>query len=242
MAWHKMTAALVIISLCLVPLAHAHHLWVMKAKEGYMVARGHAPAKTQEYDPSSVKEVNAFDREGNPIMLTKKKMTESVILHAEDQVEEDIALITVRCDWGYRVITTQGKKLMAKQEAEKAGFTVVESFFSTQFSKSFFTSGAGNTKATGLPFEIIPLDDPLQFPHGEQLPVQLIFRGHPLENAVIISADGEETKTDKRGLAKLKISSESMQLFSTRHKVPEENNPDKDHHLYTTFLTFEVKK
>ncbi len=238
MASFKITIALVIISLALVPTACAHHLWVIKTNEGFMVARGHAPAKTQDYDPSLVKGVKAFDRNGNPVLVTRK-VTQSRVFLAP---EKDASMITVRCDWGHRVNTTQGKKLMSRQEAEKLGLTVVESFFSTQFSKSLFNAGAGNTKAVGLPFEIIPLDDPLQFHHGEKLPVQLIFQGHPLENAAIISVNGQETKTDKRGLAKLTIAPASVQLFSTRHKVPEQNNPDKDYHLYTTFLSFEVKK
>ena len=238
MASLKSVAALVIIGLLLAPTAYAHHLWVIKDGEGFMVARGNAPDKIQDYDPASVKEVKAFDRNGNSVPVTKKISKSRVSL----QTIEDISMITVWCDWGYRVNTTDGKKLMTRREAEQAGFNVVESFFSTQFAKSLFKAGTGVTKAVGLPFEIVPLKDPLALGNGEQLPVQLIFQGKPLAETVIISGDGQETKTDKEGVARIKTTMNGMHIFSARHKTPEQNSTETDYHLFTTFLTFETKK
>ncbi|MBN2372300.1 DUF4198 domain-containing protein [bacterium] len=238
MALFKRMAVMIVVSMLLAQTAYAHHLWIMKNDDGFAVARGHAPDKTEDYNPESVKEIRAFDRDGNPLPITQKITKNRVILEPAGA----ISMITVWCDWGYRVNTTQGKKLMTRQEAEKAGFRVVQSFFSTQFAKTLFEACKGVNKNVGLPLEIVPLKDPLTLLNGEELPVQLFWEGKPLSNVAIISGDGQEAQTDPKGVAALKIPSKGMQIFSAAHKVSEQSSAEIDYHLYTTFLSFEVKE
>jgi len=212
---------------------YAHSLWVIKENNTYTVARGHIPDKMEKYDPAYVKEAKGFDKSGNIIPLERKDEESRAVFISD----KDISMITVQCDWGFRVNTTQGKKLVSRKEAQEQGFNVIEAFFSTQFLKSVFANNDGIIKPTGLKFEIIPVKNPFQLATGELLSVQVLFDGNPLAD-ISVSSEGDEQgiKTDKDGIAKIKIADKGIRLISARHKVPVQNNPEMDYNLFTAFL------
>jgi hypothetical protein len=72
-------------------------------------------------------------------------------------------LAAVRCDWGGRVNTTQGKKLMTKQEAQQQGFKVLESLNSIHTSKTVFKDSAAVCEPLGMVFEFVPVKSPRAF-------------------------------------------------------------------------------
>ncbi len=150
-------------------------------------------------------------------------------------------MATVRCDWGHRVNTTQGKKLMTRQEAEQAGFRIINSFFSTQFCKSLFAESDEITKPVDIMFEIVPKENPFEKDVGKSLPVMVIFEGKPLADTSVYTEKGQEVKTDQNGVALIKIEKKGMQLISAGHKVPAAEISGLDYHMFTTFFNFEVK-
>ncbi len=215
---------------------YAHHLWVVKENGKFIVARGHMPDRFDAYSPECVKDVNAFDKNGN-LFSPERKDEESRAVFVSDK---DAAMITVRCEWGFRVNTTQGKKLISRKEAQEQGLKVISAFFSTQFLKSVFGNSEGITKPAGLKFEIVPLKNPFQPAPGGLLPVALRFDGNPLADAAL-SYEGasEEIQTDKNGIAMIKIPEKGIRMISAAHKVPVQNNLEMDYHLFTTFLVIE---
>lgn len=238
MAWIRYCFVVFILCMVVVPAAHAHHLWVAKDDAGFFVARGHAPDTMQDYNPASVKEVRAYDSNGKQLPVTKKDMKNRTLL----KTHRDVSMITAKCDWGYRVNTTDGKKIMSRQEAEKAGLQVVSSFFSTQFTKSLFKTGKNVTKSVGLEFEIIPLRDPFDSANDNTLSVQINFQKTPLPNASVFSGDGQELKTDDKGIVNIPLSKKVMQIIWATHKAPAKDKKDMDYHQYMTFLSFERSK
>ncbi|OQX27528.1 MAG: hypothetical protein BWK80_04840 [Desulfobacteraceae bacterium IS3] len=223
-----------ILILFWIQTGYAHQLWVIKENGKFVVARGHIPDKTDKYNPVCVKEMKGFDKNGNPVSLERKDEESRAVFISD----KDIAVMTVQCDWGFRVNTTQGKKLMNRQEARQAGFKVLDSFFSTQFLKSMFENSEGITKPLGLKFEIVPMKNPFQLASDESLPVQILFDGKPLADIAVSSEkDSEAVKTDKDGVAMIKIAEKGIRLISARHKVPVQNNPETDYLLFTAFLT-----
>jgi hypothetical protein len=155
----------------------------------------------------------------------------------------DPAVITVVCDWGFRVNTTQGKRLMTRQQAQDQGLRVLSAFFSTQFCKTLFADGPAATLPAGLDFEIIPLKSPFQLETGAALPLKLMFNGKPLADAMVtIDHPAGQSTTDADGLAEIIVGDQGFQVISVGHQVPTPGDPEKDFHRYTTFLIFEVKK
>jgi nickel transport protein len=220
--------------------AQAHHLWVALDDSGdYVVSRGHAPDKTEAYNPAAVSDIAAFDAEGGRITIERIDDAGRVRLRTHSEP----AVVTVVCDWGYRVNTTQGKRLITRRQALEQGMRVLSTFFSTQFSKTLFADGAAATRSAGMAFEINPLVSPFQLKPGELLPVRLTFNDRPLAGAVVtMDHPADNVTTDSDGTAGIKIGDHGLHVVSVSHQVPTPDDPEKDYHRYTTFLIFEAKK
>lgn len=226
----------VIIAVCAQTVL-AHHLWVSKNDDLYAVCRGLMPERLDAYEPSKVVEIKAIGKDSSILPFHRQDENHGAFF----KTDQDLAMVTVRCDWGHRVNTTQGKKLMTRQEAEQAGFRIIDSFFSTQFCKSLFAESSEITKPADIMFEIVPVENPFEKEVGEQLPVMVIFEGKPLADASVYTEKGQEIKTNQDGVALIKIEKNGMQLVSAGHKVPAAENSGIDYHMFTTFFNFEVK-
>ncbi len=220
--------------------AHAHHLWVAPDDSGaYVVSRGHAPDKTEAYDPAAVTAMTAFDAQGGPMTVERIDDADRVRLRTDSAP----AVVTVVCDWGYRVNTTQGKRLITRQQAQDQGLRVLSTFFSTQFCKTLFADGPAATRSAEMTFEIIPLKSPFQLTPGELLPFRLMFNDRPLADAVVtVDHPADRVTTDSDGIGGIKIGDHGLQVISVSHQVPTPDDPEKDYHRYTAFLIFEVIK
>lgn len=222
------------------PPTHAHDLWVVKTGNEYVVARGTAPEKMEPYDPQCVKEFFAVASDGTMIPPDRiQRMDEAK--RVRFRMPHSVSLIGVSCDWGYRVNTTKGKKLLTRQDAETAGFRVIDSFFSTQCAKVLFNEGVAVQKPIGMKFELVPLENPLSVSVGERLPIRAFFDGKPLAGIAILTKYGDEFATDTMGVGHMKMTKKGLQLLMARHKVPMKDDPEKDYRLYTTFFVFEAE-
>jgi nickel transport protein len=233
----KMAVICIAIIVICAQTVFAHHLWVSKKDDLYAVCRGLISERLDAYDASKVVEIKAIGKDGSILPIHRQDENNGAFF----KVDQDIAAVVVRCDWGHRVNTTQGKKLMTRQEAEQAGFRVVDSFFSTQFGKSLFAEGDEFTNPADIMFEIVPQENPFEKGAGEQLTVMVIFEGKPLADTSVYTEKGQEVKTDQDGVAVIKIEKKGMQLISAGHKLPTAENSGLDYHMFTTFFNFEVK-
>jgi len=214
----------------------AHDLWIAKEENAFIVARGHAPDRIDEYNPLCVKEVKGFDAHGKAVSLVGEPERHRYRFRADGSV----SLISLQCDWGYRVTTTEGKKLMSREQAVHEGFRVINSFFSTQFLKAVVSGGEVVTTAVGMRLELVPLKNPFEISPGEKLPLRLLYEGNPLTDTDIVSHAGEAVKTNDSGIAAVTISNGKNDLFSARFIVPAEHRSDIDYHQCMTFLAIGV--
>lgn len=238
MLWLRVCTVVLAFSVLFVSPVRGHHLWVVEDEDGYVVARGKASERLDAYNPRCVKDFVAFSSDGMRIPSEKIRRVD-----APEQVRfrtsQKASLVGVSCDWGYRVNTTKGKKFLTRSEAEKAGLRVINSFFSTQYAKVLFNEGARTTEAIGMRFELVPLENPLQIAEGEDLPLQVLFNQKPLPETPVFTKDGHEFRADGEGVCRVKVGKQGLQLFMAKHKVPVEDDPKKDYHIYRTFLVFE---
>lgn len=228
---------LLIPALLLASQAYAHHLWVMKADDGYVIARGILSQRIDAYKPDCVKEVKAYRADGSELAIQRSDEKDRVVFKSETPV----AMAAVTSKWGHRVNTTKGKKFMTRKEAQKQGLHVLNAFFSTHYAKSLIHPVSPVGKSVGMKFEIVPLEDPFQAAPGAEIPFKLLFDGKPLAGSSMFTADGQKKQTDESGIARIPMSKNDRLLIYSRHRIDLENQEDLDYLIFTTFLTFEAR-
>ncbi len=217
--------------------AYAHYLWVAQEGDRYVIARGTPPNEQEAYNPEAVTLIKVFDQQGNEVSIERENEKAGVFFKAQHAP----AIAAVSCEWGSRVKTTRGKKLMTRKEAEAQGFRVLEAFTSTQTSKTLFEDGDAVCKNLGMRFEIIPLKSPFQLRPGTPLEVQIIFDGEALHDAVVLSSGQAQAKTDQAGTARIGALAEGWNIIMTRHTVSAVGDSEIDYHQFMTFLVFKVR-
>ncbi len=218
--------------------ASAHYLWVSVQDGHYAVNRGILSKPQEAYDPSCVKTIKAYGRDGMTIPVQAVAEPEQMIFKAD----RPAAMAVVVSDWGYRVNTTSGKKFMTRQQAEEKGLNVISAFFSRQFSKTIFTFSAEQLNPAGLTFEIVPLADPTAAKPGSSIPFKLLYQGQPLEKITIYTHDRQKIDTNEQGEFQVPVQQSGFHSFYARYKIPEKNNPEMDYLQLMTFMTFTTKQ
>ena len=102
-------------------------------------------------------------------------------------------------------------------------------------------------KKTGMPLEIIPLQNPYTLNSGDKMTVQVFFNGQPLANKMIVTWNKTATtktrqqklRTDKKGQMTFPLDQNGQWMVSLVHMTPVENNPEANYQSYWGNLTFE---
>ncbi|MEW6571762.1 MAG: DUF4198 domain-containing protein [Nitrospirota bacterium] len=233
----KIAFFLMIIAFSLAQTASAHHLWIEKEGDRFMVGWGHPP-EIDPYEPNRIREAQGFDVKGKKITLEREDEKDKVYLSSK----ADISMITLSFEGGYLVSTTEGKRRLTRREAQKSGLQVIDSFYSLQFVKSLFANSDAVTRPAGLRFEIVPFKNPSDLKAGESLAVRVLFEGKPLGGVSLEQeAHREITETDEKGMARVQISKGRRQVIVAKHRVAAKDNLDADFLSYTTVLTIDLK-
>jgi uncharacterized GH25 family protein len=86
------------------------------------------------------------------------------------------------------------------------------------------------------------MKNPYGLKAGDSCPIQVFFRGKPINGAEVEGRDHKIiATTDKEGIAGIRIA-RGNQLISVSHKEPIKDDPDADYMSLTATLTFEVEK
>ncbi|MBS3754105.1 MAG: DUF4198 domain-containing protein [Desulfobacterales bacterium] len=217
--------------------AFGHHLWVSADNGNYTVNRGIISERTDTYDPACVQAIKAWNKDGKPLSVHRINKDQQV----QFKTQAPAALIRVVSEWGNRVNTTRGKKLMDRKQAEKAGLTVISAFFSTQFAKTLLIPSEQNLKPLGMKFEILPQQSPLSTEPGQPISFKVLFEGKPLENTAVYTQADRAIRTDANGTARIAFAEKGVHLLYAKHQVPDQSNRQLDYQKFMTFLTFEVR-
>lgn len=215
----------------------AHSLWVQEVDGAYAVCRGTIGERPDPYNPSCVTQISAKTPDGTGLSITRTNEKERVVF----TTNEKPALVAVVSEWGDRVNTTRGKKLMSRQAAEAAGLTVVRAFVSTQFSKTLLAPSVFNCQPLGLKFELVPLTDPMPLMSGVPAAFKLLFDGRPLKGISILTNLDQGSKTNSKGVAQFSFEKSGVHLLYATYQIPAEKDSGLDFLKFMTFLTFEVK-
>jgi len=211
----------------------AHDFWVEKAGTTLKVVYGHGSQRLP-YDPSSIKEVRAFDAQGKEIQVGVEKKKDSALLVPK----EAASVITMMVDDGCWVKTIMGLKKGSKRDTKKA----IDFYQALDCSKAILAWGEATGKPLGLKLEIVPLQNVFEVKVGQKLPVKVLLDGKPLPNVEVESIEHKKTaKTDAKGIAEVPLSAEGLKVITARHRMPLKDNPDVDALKLTASLTFGEK-
>lgn len=98
----------------------------------------------------------------------------------------------------------------------------------------------------GHMLEIVPLQNPYLLKEGDMLTVQILFRGKPLENALIdlsplstVSSDEiQAQRSDENGEEAFSMSREGSWKFNVISGVPNPGNDKDEYETYFSSLTY----
>ena len=127
----------------------------------------------------------------------------------------------------------------------KAGDGPVKEIYS-RCAKSLLRVGegsAGYDRELGLELELVPEKDPYALKPGEALPVRLLYRGKPLDGALVIGMASPEAKISARtagGRASLVLDRPGLWLIKTVHMVPAPEGSGAEWESLWASLTFEL--
>ncbi|MBI9083678.1 MAG: DUF4198 domain-containing protein [Desulfobacterales bacterium] len=221
------------IVLFLATPASAHHFWIDKDGNEFIVSRGKISERSDSYDPSCIKEILAYGSDGTLLRTDRVDKPNQVRFTTPTAP----AMATATSQWGYRVKTTEGKKMMTREEALSKGLTVLSAFFSTHFVKSLFTAACPVGRAVGQKFEIILFQNPLAPTGSDFFQVQLIYDGKPLPGASIFTQNDDKSITDENGMARIPLPGKKPFLIYSKHWVEAKDRQDIDRLVFTTFLS-----
>lgn len=157
----------------------------------------------------------------------------------------------------HMVIANQGKGYFTKtrqggERKPKTGLSdVVRCFYSDNTMKAVFGEGDGAvlTRPVGHSLEIVPLANPAVLKVGDELPVQVLYRGQPYEGMVFATYEGFSTNgayaysigTDAQGKAAIRLLDRGRWLIYSR---VEQSYPDPavcDVEAFNSTLTFSLR-
>lgn len=134
------------------------------------------------------------------------------------------------------------------RDLRKAGEGPVKEIYS-RCAKSLLRVGEGSSgydRELGLELELVPEKDPYSLKPGEALPVRLLYRGKPLDGALVIgmaSPGASPARVSARtagGRASLVLDRPGLWLIKTVHMVPAPEGSGAEWESLWASLTFEL--
>lgn len=235
-------------------LAHGHSLWMNVDNDRPDVGQavqieigwGHKFPRDEVIKKEMLNEVYALNSNGARVPLRQISTTLFEFIPSA----EGIYTVLANIHPGFLSKTTEGYKLQSKK-----GLDDVVSCFRFDIRAKVFIhvgdKGQTSEKAVGDPLEIVPLMDPSQLGEGAVLPVKVLFQGEFLHNAdVKATYEGFSdqpmtfafaTKTDREGVARIKILKKGNWIVNVLHEVPYPDRDECDKYRYNYSFTFRVK-
>jgi len=251
----KIFLFVVILLFCFsTPIVNAHRLWLNidneQAKVGQPVrieiGWGHKFPKDEMIEEKFLHHVYALDSKNAKISLKQISSNVFEFIPAKEGAYRILADIHP----GFLSKTTEGYKLRSKTGLDN----VVFCFRYDIRAKSIVYVGKKGEmpdQATGDILEIIPLTDTRDLKKGEIFPAKILYDGKPLSSVDVkatytgfsdqSNTFAVTTKTDERGVAKIKILEKGNWMVNVMYEVPYPNTEECDKYRYNACFTFRVR-
>ncbi len=240
--------------------AYAHYLWVnvdnYSAKVGEEITIslgwGHQFPVDGQIAADKLQRLYLISPEGKEIPLNlKSEGGKGLAAPVKLKLEKPGSyLVVVEKKSSFVTKTTEGYKY----QSQKGLKGVISSSWSEGSAKAVIRVGesSGNSfqKAINQRYQVIPLDDPAGLKEGDYLRVKVTLDGKPYSTSVYATYAGFSkgkdtfaytTRTDKEGIAKIKILKSGAWLVKASDEIPYPDTKEADKYSFTSTLTFGIK-
>lgn len=192
----------------LMSTTYGHDLWIDRA---LLVHFGDVGERLDPIVPANLSGLVAFGADGAVVVAKLLPIGEVGAVVLSEKSEP--AAIGVVWDAGYRVKDGEKWKKATADEAKAAG-----TFRHTMFhSKTILAWNARFAEPFGLPFELVPLSDPLAVKAGGTVKLRAIADGKPIAGVVLGLDEPEVSLTsDADGVITVPIAKAGLHLLSAR--------------------------
>jgi len=236
---------------------HAHYLWLTvndyNPSPGQEIAIcigwGHKFPQDGQPREKALRKMNIFlvDPHGKRIPLNIKPKGEGGIEPIKVKLKDQGTYLAVLAMKTFVSKTIEGYIYKPKDELKN----VLESFWYETVAKAIINVGTpgGNAynKRLGYQFEIIPLENPVNIKEGGMLPISCVLDGKPARAWMYSTYAGFSkskdtfawtTRTDKKGIAQMKILKRGLWLVKTNDSFPYKDSSKADNYKFISTLTF----
>lgn len=217
-------------------LASAHTVWVSKVNGENAVSYGHSGTNTDAYNPDKLTQAYGFKTDGSKVDLKIDKKDNHAALA---EVPEDLGIAVVEFDNGYWSQDKNGDWV------NKRGDQVDGAKGSNKYFKETvaYLNPRIKPQPAGLKLEIVPEVNPATLKKGEDLKVQVLFDGKPVEAAEItgnyFDPDAPTVVTDAEGYAVIPVVGSTFNILETGHNV--DSKDPFENERYSSTLSFSAK-
>lgn len=255
------TIAIVIITLGIIfsaTAATAHDAWI-EARD-YSMAPGEELTLVMAYDhyfPTRIfmtgedlDEIYLLQPDGGRMALNGYSDVE----YKSDQTlsQKGAHLVAATQKGTFWTKTTKGYQ---KGKSKKGLKNAIACTYSAKFAKAVVNVGDGGSdlisKPLGHDLEIIPLANPAALRSGDNLPVQVLYKGNPLGGAQVLATYAGfsqekntfcyATKTDAEGKAVIRVDTRGIWLVTAHNKVAYPDSDECDQNSFAASLTVEIQ-
>ena len=240
--------------------AYAHYLWVNvdnyspKLGEEITISLGWGHHFPKDGLPAADKleRMYLISPEGKEIPLELKAEGEKGLV-ASVKVKLETPgtyLVVAEKKSGFVTKTTEGYKYQSKKTLKG----VIKSYWSEGSAKAIINmiqpSGDSFRKEASQRYQVIPLDEPGRLKEGDYLRVKVTLDEKPYSTMVYATYAGFSSekdtfaytaRTDKEGIAKIKILKPGIWLIKASDKISYPNTEEADLYSFTSTLTFGIK-
>lgn len=239
--------------------ASAHDMW-LDIRDYNTPQAGEEITLTLAYDhhfptrgfmaKEELKEIYMLDPEGNRIGI--KSYSDVEFKGERPLKKEGTYLVAAEKKGGFFTKTTEGYK---RGHSKKGLKNVIQCTYSAKYSKAIVNVGkaGGKTcsKVLGHELEIVPLADLGTVTQGDYFSIKIMFKGQPLSSSYVFATYlgfstekntfAYATKTNKEGLAKIKMLQSGVWLITTSYMEDYPDSSECDHSKFSSTLTFEIR-
>ena len=217
--------------------AGAHGIWIAERHSDLAVVYGHG-SSDEGYDPAKLTSLRLLDERGAQLPVQRMDGNDHVTFAKVDGAA--VAVSTL--DNGFWSKGANGKWVnKSKEEVEGA----TEGGRYLKYSVTILGHLKAAPKPQDLDFQIVPLADPSTMKAGDALDVQVLLRGEPVADVVVIAeyttdSDNHSVKTDSDGKASITIRNQGLNVIaaSFSEELQDKTRADEVGHFAT--LTFNL--
>jgi len=241
--------------------AFAHYLWLTVDKYNpnpgeeinIFIGWGHKFPRDSQPRAKMVSKMALFllDPQGKKIPLNIKPKGEKGVEPIRVRLKRPGTYLAVLAMKTFVSKTTDGYFYKPKDELKN----VLKSSWSETVAKAIINVGSigskNFSKELEYRYQIVPLENPINLNKGELLPIKVVLNGKPSRTWVYATYAGFSqykdtfvwtTRTDKEGVARVKILNKAQWLIKTNDSLPYENPKKADKYSFIATLTFDLRR